>query len=88
MSGLMFALALFGCSDDGTACERIASPVQSYETRSECLAATDSALGSDIAMSADAPTVFAQCLTSGQLARLGKGTVDLTKHARAFALAN
>ncbi|MDE8650440.1 hypothetical protein [Novosphingobium album (ex Liu et al. 2023)] len=88
MSGVMFALALFGCSDDGTACQRLAGPVQGYESRTACLAAREAALGSDTAMAADYPTVFAQCLDSRQLARLGKGTIDLTRHAAAFASAN
>ena len=33
MSATLFALALFGCSDDGTACQRLSTPVQTYETQ-------------------------------------------------------
>jgi len=79
MSATLFALALFGCSDDGTACQRLSTPVQTYETQAQCSAQLDEALDTDAAMRADAPTVFAQCLTSRQIALLGKGTVDLTR---------
>lgn len=85
MSGMLFALALFGCTDDGSACERLASPVQTYESRMECMAAQASALEGDAAMSADAPSVFAQCLTKSQLAQLGQGTVDIRRTGIAFA---
>ena len=79
MSGMLFALALFGCTDDGSACQRLAGSEQTYESRVECLAAQGSALESDAAMAADYPSVFAQCMTPTQLSRLGKGTVDIRK---------
>ncbi|EIZ81080.1 hypothetical protein WSK_0472 [Novosphingobium sp. Rr 2-17] len=79
MSATMFALALFACSDDGTACERMATPVATYETRSQCTARIDEALDTEAARKADAPMVYAQCLTSRQLASFGNSTVDLTK---------
>jgi hypothetical protein len=79
MSGMMFALALFGCADDGSACERLAAPEQAYESRMECMAAQSGALAGDAAASADYPSVFAQCMTRAQLASLGHGTVDLRK---------
>lgn len=79
MSVTLIALALFGCSDDGTACERLPTPVQTFETRAACSARLDDALAADAALSADAPTVYAQCLTRHELAVIGKGTVDLTR---------
>lgn len=79
MSATLFALALFGCSDDGTTCQRLSTPVQTYETQAQCTAQLDDALATDAALRADAPTVFAQCLTSRQMALLGKGNVDLTR---------
>lgn len=82
---MLFALALFGCTDDGSACQRIAAPEQAYESRVECLAAQGSALESDSAMAADFPSVFAQCMTKSQLARLGTGTVDIRKTGVTFA---
>ncbi|MCJ2178963.1 hypothetical protein [Novosphingobium album (ex Hu et al. 2023)] len=79
MSTVLFALALFGCSDNATACRRLDVPVQTYSSRAECTAQLEDALGSEAAMRADAPTVYAQCLSSRQLTVLGKGTVDLTR---------
>ena len=79
MSATLFALALFGCSDDGTMCQRLETPVQTYDDRAQCTARLDDALSTDAAMRAEAPTVYAQCLTSRQIASLGKGEVDLTK---------
>jgi len=85
MSGMLFALALFGCSDDGSACQRIAAPERAYGSRGECLAAEGGALQSDSAMSADYPSVFAQCMTKHQLARLGSGPVDWRETGINFA---
>jgi hypothetical protein len=82
---MLFALALFGCTDDGSACQRIAGPEQSYESRMECIAAQGGALESDAAMASDFPSVFAQCMTKSQLARLGNGTVDIRKTGATFA---
>lgn len=87
MSVTLFALALFGCSDDGTSCQRLDIPVHTYQSHAECTAQLDEALGAEAALRADAPTVFAQCLTSRQLARLGTGTIDLTKVNRTEHLA-
>ncbi|WP_324698389.1 hypothetical protein ACLIMP_06960 [Novosphingobium aerophilum] len=77
MSVTLIALALFGCSDDGAACERLPAPLQTYESRAACAAGIEGALATDAALKADAPTVYAQCLSNSQLAALGKGTVDL-----------
>lgn len=80
MSAALFALALFACTDDGTACERLSTPVvQTFQSRAECFANIDDALDSEAARKADAPTVYAQCLTGRQMASLGSGTVDLTR---------
>jgi len=79
MSATLYALALFACSDDGTACQRLETPVQTYETRGSCDAGIDSALDTEAARKAEAPTVYAQCLTSRQMASIGKGTIDLTR---------
>jgi hypothetical protein len=79
MSATLIALALFGCSDDGTACERLRTPVATYQTREECTARLDEALMSENAMRAQYPTVFAQCMTNRKLAMLGNGVVDLTR---------
>jgi hypothetical protein len=85
MSGMMFALALFGCTDDGSACQRLSASEQAYETRVECLAAQGDALATDPALSDEYPSVFAQCMSRNQLARLGPGPVDLRKVGVTFA---
>jgi hypothetical protein len=79
VSTTLIALALFGCSDDGSACERLSAPVQTYETRTECTARLDDALATEAALKAEAPTVYAQCLPNRQLASLGKGKIDLRR---------
>lgn len=79
MSATLFALALFACSDDGKACERLETPVQTYDTRAQCTAGLDTALDTEAARRAEAPTVYAQCLNNSQLASIGKGTIDLTR---------
>lgn len=79
MDATLIALALFGCNDDGTACERLHAPVETFETRAECFAMLDDAVQSEAAVRAEYPSVYAQCLTNRQLAALGKGPVDLTK---------
>jgi len=89
MSATLIALALFGCSDDGKVCERLPGRVETYQTRAECFSQIDDALETDAAMRADAPTVYAQCLTTQQLSMLGKGQVDLTRvNGVQFASAN
>lgn len=89
MSATLIALALFGCSDDGKVCERLSGRVETYQTRGQCFGQIDNALESDAAMRADAPTVYAQCLSTRQLSLLGKGQVDLTRiNGTQFAAAN
>jgi hypothetical protein len=79
MSATLIALALFGCSDDGTACERLQAPVKTFATQSECFARLDDAVQSETARRAEFPSVYAQCMTKRELAELGTGVIDLTK---------
>ncbi|WP_260923716.1 hypothetical protein [Novosphingobium sp. 9] len=79
MSATLFALALFGCSDDGTTCQRLNMAAETYQNREACAAKTDAALETEAALKADYPTVYAQCLSAQQLAAIGKNTVDLNK---------
>ncbi|SFF95821.1 hypothetical protein SAMN05518801_104154 [Novosphingobium sp. CF614] len=79
MSATLFALALFACSEDATACQRLDVPAQTYGSRAQCTARLGEALDTEAARKADAPTVYAQCLATRQMARLGKGMLDLTK---------
>ncbi|MCB2078115.1 MAG: hypothetical protein KDE55_10510 [Novosphingobium sp.] len=87
MSTAVFALLLFGCSDDGTVCQKLETPAQTYEVRAECIADQPVALQSDAAMAADAPSVYAQCLNERQVALIGNGEIDLRAVARRTAMA-
>ena len=82
MSGLFYALALFGCSDDASLCQRIdatgPAEARSYETKVACMADLGKALSSEPALRADYPSVIANCLDTRKLAALGKATVDLS----------
>ena len=62
MSLVAYTLLMFGCADDGTACEKIAAPEQVYAAAAQCEAQVDSALGSEIALRADFPVVEARCV--------------------------
>ena len=59
---MIFALFLFGCADDGSQCERLAATPKHYEAKLLCEADADMALRSEVALSADYPTVEARCL--------------------------
>ena len=87
MSATLFALALFGCSDDGTACERLKAPAQTYRTQAQCTAKLDDSLVTDAAMRAEYPTVYAQCMTDRKLAAIGHRTVNINKIGIRFASA-
>ena len=79
MSTLIFALALFGCSDDATVCERISTDLPRYETQVACNIAAETAVMSEEAMRADFPTVIAECVTEGALLAMSDGVIDLTQ---------
>jgi len=82
MSATLFALALFGCSDDGTICRRLDDSVQTYRDRAACYAQTGTAVQTETALKAEYPTVYAQCLPSRQMAALGDHDVNLARMAR------
>jgi len=71
----IFLIAILGCGDSDSPCRQVKLLGTPYQSRAECLAATDSAL----AKNADAPypTVVAQCLAARQAAsfRLDGGEV-------------
>jgi hypothetical protein len=79
MNGLIIALALFGCSDDGTYCQRLAMPAMSFASEADCMAAEQAVLQSDDVLSANYPSVYAECVPATALASLGRGPIDLTK---------
>ena len=62
MSLALYTLLMFGCADDGTACEQIAAPRQVYAAAAQCQAKVEPALGSDLALRADYPVVEARCV--------------------------
>ena len=62
MSLVAYTLLMFGCADDGSACERLASPPQVYSASATCQAQIEPALQSDIALRADYPSVEARCV--------------------------
>jgi len=80
MSPVAYVLLMFGCTDDGTACERIAAPEQVYAGAGQCEAQIDSALGSEIALRADYPVVEVRCVKVPRKASAG------VRPARALAL--
>jgi hypothetical protein len=59
---IVFALVLFGCSDDGIACERLTAQPEHYVSKAACVASQYAALQSDAALRADYPTVVVRCL--------------------------
>lgn len=62
MSLIAYTLLMFGCADDGTACEKLAAPERVYAASAQCEAQVDNALGSDLALRADYPVVEARCV--------------------------
>lgn len=59
---MVFALVLLGCTDDGIACERLATAPERYASKARCRARQENALESEAALKADYPTVIARCL--------------------------
>ena len=63
MEPLAFVIAILGCGDAGTVCERVAVEPARYETQSACQAAMETALANhtDVLF----PVVQARCETRG-----------------------
>lgn len=70
---MLFALVLFGCADDGSACERLAAQPEQYASKSLCEAGYEMALQSDVALRADYPTVVSRCLPVNGAPAMAKG---------------
>ena len=79
MSALVYALALFGCSDDATICERLSDKAQTYESRVQCELAMTGAFDSAMVRQADYPTVMGRCMDRGHWTKLGDKPVDLSQ---------
>ncbi len=82
---IILALALFGCSDDGSYCRRIAGPTETFASQTQCEAASAGAIDKTVVGVDDYPTIIAKCLPAATLAAFGDHPVDLTK--RPFQLA-
>lgn len=78
MSGMLFALALFGCSDDASYCERLSDKAARFDSKVACEMEAVGALESDKAMRADFPSVIANCLPEGTLLAMGDRPVNLS----------
>ena len=78
---MLFALVLFGCSDDGSACQRLSAEPERYSTKSLCEAGQEDALHSDVAMRSDFPTVVSRCVKASAVSSLGRGRVSLALRA-------
>jgi hypothetical protein len=68
---MIFALLLFGCSDDGTACQPLLMEPKHYTSQALCEVHEEAALQSDAAVQADFPSVVSRCL---QIARVSSVT--------------
>lgn len=73
MSSTMFALLLFGCSDDGTSCRQLAAQPKYYDSQVLCEADFDVALQSDVSLRSDYPNVVAKCIPAKEMAALERG---------------
>ena len=62
MSLIAYTLLMFGCADDGTACEKIAAPTAVYSASAACEAQVETVLKSDTALRADYPLIEARCV--------------------------
>ena len=73
---MVFALVLFGCADDGNACQQLAAQPERYASKARCQASQEHALQSDVALRADHPLVVSRCLrTSTASSRSGKAVI-------------
>lgn len=79
---MVFALVLLGCADDGTACQRLATPAERYGSKALCEAGQELALQSDAAMRADYPTVVSRCLRTSGTPALASGRGKVAARAR------
>jgi hypothetical protein len=86
-TAMIFALILFGCADDGSQCEKLAATPKHYEARVLCEAEADAALQSQIAMTADYPTVEARCLPIGRSVSMSSGEPNEDRAVASLQLA-
>ena len=63
MTAIVYMIALLGCGEGEAPCQRIALLEASYESRGECMAATEAALAGNT--NGDYPIIVAQCHEAG-----------------------
>ena len=80
MSVIAYTLLMFGCADDGSACQRLAAPAQVFSASALCQAQVEPALQSDAALRADYPLVEARCV------KLPKQASAKPRATRTFAI--
>ena len=80
MSIAIYTLLMFGCADDGTACQRIAYEAPAYSAAAQCQAQVEPALSSATALRADYPLVEARCV------KLSKQAAAKPRGARTLAV--
>ncbi|MDG2004519.1 MAG: hypothetical protein P8J20_14440 [Novosphingobium sp.] len=88
MSTLVFALALFGCSDDATLCERLSDQAQGFKTSAQCELSIEQAFETDLVQYADFPTIIARCMPKSELSKMGGRPLDLSRPVIRFAARN
>ncbi|MET0370218.1 MAG: hypothetical protein ABW039_02455 [Sphingobium sp.] len=72
-------LILLGCSDDLSDCRRIPAEPTVYVSATSCQGDHETALLSKTAITADYPTIIADCVTGQQLASLSDKPVDFRR---------
>jgi hypothetical protein len=77
----IFLIAIMGCGEGDSPCQTLRTLDARYETRAECVAATEDALSRNA--DADAPVIVAQCVAAGTGARLRGGEVKRPEGGRA-----
>lgn len=81
MNGLLVAMAILGCSDDGSLCERVRVEEARYANVPACMAAQQAAL--QAATDLPYPSLMARCEPVAQTASIDTTAAPkLTEHAR------
>ena len=73
----IFIIAIMGCGDGDAACRQVRLLDTHYQSRAECVAATEAALTANANL--DYPSVVAQCVTPKQAATFKLRADDVRK---------
>ena len=76
----IFLIAIMGCGDGDGACRTVRTLDTAYQTRAECVAATEAAAGN--AGDVDYPVVVAQCVAGHSKASVTPAEVKLPAGGR------